>query len=206
MTDPAAGRIGPNAIIRLAEAAEVRMGPACCACVFRDAGLGRYLDAAPERMVREDEVVALYAALPGRAGAQSEPVAADAGRRTADYLLAHRIPRPVQWILKRLPPALAARVLLGAIGKHAWTFAGTGDFIVAPGPRVTVRGGPFTAPGDGAQPLRAFYAAVFERLFRTLVSPAASVSATVSDGACVIDLGWRRKTAPGPLPKAAQVG
>jgi divinyl protochlorophyllide a 8-vinyl-reductase len=97
-------------------------------------------------------------------------------------------------------------VLLGAIGKHAWTFAGTGAFVVAPGPTVTVRGGPFAAPGAGAAPLRAFYAAVFERLFRVLVSPAARVSAEAGGGACVIALSWRRKTAPRPLPKAAQVG
>jgi divinyl protochlorophyllide a 8-vinyl-reductase len=200
---PLAGRIGPNAVIRLAEAAADSMGPACRDCVFRDAGLARYLEAAPDAMVVEDEVVALYAALAARAGARAPAVAADAGRRTGDYLLANRIPKPVQWVLKRTPPAFAARVLLSAIGKHAWTFAGTGAFEVAPGPRVTVRGGPFDAPGAAAEPLRAFYAAVFERLFRALVSPATQVSATAEGGACAIDLSWRRKTAAVPLPKAA---
>jgi divinyl protochlorophyllide a 8-vinyl-reductase len=207
MRDPALdGRIGPNAIIRLAEAARDRMGPACCACVFRDAGLGAYLDAPPERMVLEGEVVALYAALEGRAGPQAPGIAADAGRRTADYLLAHRIPKPVQWVLKRLPPPVAARILLGAIGKHAWTFAGTGRFTAQGGSRVAVEGGPFADPGPAAEPLRAFYAAVFERLFRRLVSPNARASAELAGVSCAIALAWRRKTAAAPLPKAAQLG
>jgi divinyl protochlorophyllide a 8-vinyl-reductase len=47
-------------------------------------------------------------------------VARDAGHRTADYRLANRIPGPVQWALKPLPPALASRILLSAIAKHAF--------------------------------------------------------------------------------------
>lgn len=209
MTEPhPVGRIGPNAVIRLAEAATDRLGPAACARVFQDAGLSHRLDAPPEAMVTEDEVVALYRALAAREPGAAAGVAAEAGRLTAGYLLAHRIPAPVQWLLKRLPPALAARVLLGAIGKHAWTFAGTGGFAaeIRDGARVTVAGGPFAAPGAAAEPLRAFYAAVFERLFRTLVSPRAAVSAEVGGGVCAIRLGWRRGAASEPLPKAAQLG
>jgi divinyl protochlorophyllide a 8-vinyl-reductase len=54
--------------------------------------------------------------------AMAAEVARDAGLRTADYLLANRIPKPVQVLLKHLPAPLAARVLLSAIRRHAWTF------------------------------------------------------------------------------------
>jgi hypothetical protein len=63
-------------------------------------------------------------------------VARSAGRRTADYLLAHRIPKPVQALLKALPARLAARVLLSAIARHAWTFAGSGVFSASTGARA----------------------------------------------------------------------
>lgn len=208
-TDAAAsGRIGPNAVIRLAEAATDRLGHAACAGVFQAAGLAHRLETPPDAMVVETEVVSLYRALAERAPADAESVAAEAGRRTGDYLLAYRIPKPVQWVLKRLPAALAARVLLGAIGKHAWTFAGTGRFAAEAGrgARVRVIGGPFASPGAAAGPLRAFYAAVFTRLFSVLVSPAASALARVEDGVCAIRLDWRRGAAADPLPKAAQLG
>ena len=54
-----------------------------------------------------------------------------AGERTAQYILAHRIPQAAQVVLKLLPAALAGPLLSKAIAKHAWTFAGYGAFRVA---------------------------------------------------------------------------
>ena len=209
MTDHAAvaGRIGPNAVIRLAEAAEAALGRAAAARVFARAGLAHRLDAPPDAMVDEGEVVALYAAL-AETAPEAAAVAAEAGRLTADYLLAHRIPKPVQILLRLAPPGLAARVLLAAIGKHAWTFAGTGAFSAETGrgARVAVAGGPFAADGPETAPLRAFYAAVFERLFRTLVSRATEARAEAGGGRCVIALGWRRPAPTPVLPGAPGLG
>jgi divinyl protochlorophyllide a 8-vinyl-reductase len=205
MTHPA-GRIGPNAVIRLAEAAADRLGHAATARIFHDAGCGRWLDAAPGAMVDEAAVVALYQALALRAGAAAPAVAASAGRRTGDYLLANRIPRPAQWVLKALPPGLAARALFAAISKHAWTFAGSGALVVRNVRSVRVEGGPFAAPGPGADALAAFYGAVFERLFRELVSAAAQARAEPVPGGCAIGLTWARGAAQSPLPKTAQLG
>lgn len=206
--DPHAGRIGPNAVIRLAEAAQAMLGPGAAAAVFEAAGLAHRLDAPPEAMVEEGEVVALYAALATLAPEQAGAVSAEAGHLTADYLLAWRIPRPVQWLLRRLPPRLAARILLGAIGGHAWTFAGSGRFSASAGAaaNVSVEGGPFAEPGAAREPLAAYYAAVFERLFRMLVSPAARAQAALDGSTCRIRLAWRREGAGRPLPKDAQPG
>ena len=48
----AAGRIGPNAIIRLAEVLREQAGAATTAVVFERAGLRAYLEAPPSAMVR----------------------------------------------------------------------------------------------------------------------------------------------------------
>jgi divinyl protochlorophyllide a 8-vinyl-reductase len=200
-------RIGPNAVTRLAEAADAALGPAATRALFGAAGLTRHLDAPPGDMVDEADVVALHRALADRHPAAAARIAADAGARTAAYLLANRIPRAAQIVLRLLPPALAARGLLAAIGGHAWTFAGSGDFAAAVrggGAEVRVTGGPFAAPGAALAPMAAFYGAVFETLFRRLVSRRAAVGARAADGACVVALGWRAD--PRPLAAAARTG
>ena len=101
-------------------------------------------------------------------------IAADAGRRTADYLLAHRIPKPAQWAMKGLPPRLAARVLLKAMAANAWTYAGTGQVRTKPGNPCTLE----IIDNPLAQPKCPWHVAVFERLFRTLVAKNAQVSHT----------------------------
>ena len=129
-----AGRIGPNAITRVAEVLLPRLGAGTTAAIFERAGLQAYLAHPPQSMVDEAEVSRLHRALRavvGEAGARE--VAFEAGTRTGDYLLAHRIPKPVQWLLRHLPAPLAARVLLAAIRRHAWTFAGSGEFTVRAG-------------------------------------------------------------------------
>ncbi|HZF77160.1 MAG TPA: bacteriochlorophyll 4-vinyl reductase [Acetobacteraceae bacterium] len=193
----AAARIGPNAVTRLAEAArEVLPGEEVLA-LFEEAGLAHRLANPPHRMVEEREVTRLHAVLRRRVGV---PVArllgAEAGRRTADYLLAHRIPRPLQGLLRLLPARLAARVLLGAVTRHAWTFAGSGRFSVDTGRpvRVVLEGCPLCRGAASGQPLCDFYAAAFSRLFRALVSRRTRVAQTgcaaMGDPACTFELRW----------------
>jgi divinyl protochlorophyllide a 8-vinyl-reductase len=188
-----AGRIGPNAITRVAEA----LGPGRAAPVFAHAGLAAYLERPPEAMVDEREVIALHQALREDLGEdEARRVAADAGRRTADYLLAHRIPRLAQVVLKRLPAVLAARALLRAIGGHAWTFAGSGHFGATFGPplRLRIQDNPLCRGRRSAQPSCDYYAAVFQVLFQTLVHRGAVVIETAcearGDPACVFEVLW----------------
>jgi divinyl protochlorophyllide a 8-vinyl-reductase len=192
-----AGRIGPNAITRVAEVLRVRRGEADTAALFGRAGLLPYLKQPPESMVDEAEVTRLHQVLRehlGTAGARE--VAREAGTRTANYLLGYRIPRPAQAVLKRLPAPLAARALLRAIRGHAWTFAGSGSFVTQAGHPVvlTLRGNPLCCGAALEQPGCAFYAATFERLFSALVHPAASVTEThceaCGDESCRFEVRW----------------
>jgi divinyl protochlorophyllide a 8-vinyl-reductase len=193
-----AARIGPNAIIRVAEALDADRGRAVTARVFARAGLDGYLDAPPSGMVDEREVATLHARLRETLGvADARRIGHAAGVATADYLLAHRIPRPVQALLKRLPAGLAARILLAAIGRHAWTFAGSGRFAVVGWKPLTlaIAGNPLCRGVQSDQPLCDYYAATFERLFRVLVHPRTVVRETACEAmgapACTFELRWR---------------
>jgi len=192
-------RIGPNAIIRTGEALDARLGSDTRAHVFAAAGLAHYLDAWPETMVNEGEVAALYRALHASLPAETfAAVAGDAGRRTGDYLLAHRVPRPVQALLKPLPARPAAAILLNAIARHAWTFAGSGRFTARPisgGVELAIAGCPLCRGLEAEAPLCQYYAATFGRLFQSLVSEHATVGETACQAAgapaCVFALSWR---------------
>jgi len=191
------GRIGPNAIWRYAEALAQQAGDATLGRVFAQAGIAQYLERLPRAMVDEREVSALHGCVRAELGAErAERVSRTAGAKTADYLLAHRIPRPAKWLLRRLPPAPASRMLLAAIGRHAWTFSGSGRFSARPGrpARITITDGPVSHGIRADLPVCAYYAATFERLFRELVDPNAVVTETDCEATgaptCVFEIRW----------------
>ena len=129
-------------------------------------------------MVDEREVLRLHRTVRRELDREhARAVLRDAGKRTGDYLLAHRIPRPVQRLLRLLPAGLAARVLLGAIRRNAWTFVGSGRFEATTGRLVTltIQGNPLCHGEVDGETICHYYAATFERLFRSLVHPGARV-------------------------------
>ena len=134
MTEPETShihRIGPNAITRVAEALRQSGPQERVERLFTQAGLAHYLAQPPEKMVDEREVTRLHRVLRDQLGIPAAlAIARVAGVRTGDYLLAHRIPRAVQVLLKWLPARLASQILLNAIQRHAWTFAGSGELRV----------------------------------------------------------------------------
>ena len=100
-------------------------------------------------------------------------MAGEAGTRTAAYVLANRIPKAAQALLKSLPAPLAGPLLLKAIARNAWTFAGSGRVRTAARGRrfvVEIAANPLAMPGC------VWHLAVFEGLFSALVAPRVSVS------------------------------
>lgn len=189
--------IGPNAVTQVAAALLSVYGVVRTSQLFELAGIAHHLSVPPATMIDESEVQRLHHVLRSELGiADARRVGAMAGHATGDYLLAHRIPRPVQWLLKRLPAALAARVLVAAITRHAWTFTGAGDFSAQPGMpwRLTIRNGPVGRDASATEPVCDFYAHTFARLFSVLVHPGTQVEEVecqASGGAaCVFELRW----------------
>ena len=191
------GRIGPNAIIRVAEALREQVGETGTVRLFRSAGLDGYLARPPHQMVDEREVKNLHQVLRGELGLErARWVSRAAGLATGDYLLAHRIPRLAQLVLRALPSRLASRMLLGAIRRNAWTFSGSGVFTARAGRpvRIWISGCPVCCGSMSHEPLCDYYAATFQRLFRALVDADAIVRETECEAtgadACLFEVTW----------------
>jgi divinyl protochlorophyllide a 8-vinyl-reductase len=169
---PSEARIGPNAITRVAEAAEARLGRHAMAAIFAEAGLSHHLISPPERMVPESDVTLLHRGLRGMLDvASARSIGREAGARTAAYLLANRVPGAMQLLLRGLPARIAAHVLLRAVARHSWTFAGGAGFHAKPGkPSVVSLEGCALCRGETGQDMLCdYYGATLEGLFRALV-------------------------------------
>lgn len=194
-----AGRIGPNAIIRVAETLRDVLGEDTARLIFARAHLEPHLAHPPTGMVPEEDVGALQTALfEGLEENEARKIAFEAGLRTGDYLLANRIPKPAQAVLKVLPPSLASRILLGTIKKHSWTFSGTGDFHVTNGRPVivSITGCPLCRGRHGAHPQCDYYTGTFQRLFEVLVSRntfVREISCEATGGpSCAFEIAWTK--------------
>ncbi|ULO25317.1 bacteriochlorophyll 4-vinyl reductase [Methylocystis sp. SB2] len=191
------GLIGPNAITQMAAALSDACGAPLRLEVFEDAGLARYLCAPPTQMISEDDVAQLHRAAIDRLGeTKAAAISREAGRRTGDYLLANRIPALAQRVLKFLPRPLAARILVAAIARHAWTFSGSGEFTYefAPNLRLCIARSPICKGLRTEAPACAYFAATFERVFGEMLGPTLRVTevecAATGAAACVFEARW----------------
>lgn len=163
--------IGPNAILQTVAVLDMAMGKQ-----VRDRIMARAAVPIPDgsAMIPETQAAAMHRAVYLELPDRGQDVLREAGRATADYILRHRIPAFAQTIIRTLPAPIAARVLASAIVRHSWTFAGSGTCrVVAGRPLVLeVLDNPLRDP-DGRPCV--WHAAVFERLFRSLVWPRALI-------------------------------
>ncbi|MCC1491489.1 bacteriochlorophyll 4-vinyl reductase [Cognatishimia sp. F0-27] len=171
MPDPSAatGLIGPNAILQLLPVLDRWGGPERRDALLTQAGIMAVPDGSC--MIPEETAARLHHALRVTDPDNAPALARDAGTGTADYILAHRIPGLAQRVLKRAPAPIAARLLAKAIAKHAWTFAGSGRFTVRSPWCFEIEDNPLVRAERGATCLCHWHAAVFTRLYATLVAP-----------------------------------
>jgi divinyl protochlorophyllide a 8-vinyl-reductase len=193
----AEARIGPNAIIRVGEALVAMQGRGVAADVFAAAGLSEALRDPPQTMVPEIQVTRLHGVMRGLLGIEAaRRVGAEAGRRTAHYLLGHRVPRPLVLLLPRLPAWLSARVLLRAVSKHSWTFAGSAGFSAhaARPVEIGLAGCAICRGAHEPGPLCDYYGETLAGLFRALVSrdclAVQTSCAAAGASACRFELAW----------------
>lgn len=168
-------RIGPNAILQHLPVLDAAIGEVLRGALLHRAGVE---EPPPDAgMLPEDQVARLHHAvrlfLPDRA----PEIQRAAGQGTGAYILAHRIPKPAQRLIRALPAWAGARLLSAAIAKHAWTFAGSGVFrIVSHRPLVFEIAGNPLAQGPASAPICHWHRAVFAQLFGALVWPDVEVT------------------------------
>ncbi len=190
----AAGRIGPNALLQLAQVLERAGGVGLREAVFAAGGVQGL--PALDAMIPEGPVAAVHQALRARLPDRAAALSDEAGARTADYILAHRIPKPAQTLLRLLPPSLSAPLLAQAISRNAWTFAGSGAFrVVTTRPMVfAIADNPVVRGEVSGTPVCHWHAAVFRGLFAALVDPRARVAETACCAcgapACRFEVRW----------------
>lgn len=191
--------VGPNAIVQTGHAVRALLGQDIEQRVFASAGLTHYMALTPAEMVDENDAYLLFASVRSQLDPDfANTVLADAGRRTARYIIANRIPSPVKRALAILPAALGSRMLLSAIYKNAWTFAGSGDVSVRRGARMSfaITGNPLATPGCP------WHLATFEELFSLLISPRVRVRHTRccarGDSLCEFSIAFSKE----PLPSS----
>lgn len=192
-----AARIGPNAITQVAAALDRVPGTGGGARFLELVGLGAYIAEPPAELVTEWEVRTLHRAVRERLDPDiARVVEQQAGRATARYLLANRIPQPVAHLLRLLPARPAAHLLLAAIRKHAWTFTGGGRFDAQVGDPVTItiEDCPLSREVRASAPVCDYFAATFEELFRELVHPRTQVletrCAAAGASCCRFEIRW----------------
>jgi divinyl protochlorophyllide a 8-vinyl-reductase len=175
--DDAPPTVGPNAVIQTRAALDALAGRSARRSIFGAAGLERFADADPDAMIEADTVNALNRQIAAKLDAKTaHAVMKRAGELTGDYILANRIPKAAQWLLKQLPGNIAQRALMAAIARNAWTFAGNARVERGAG-FIAIHDNPICLGKAGFSSC-IWHAAVFRRLFQTLVDPAITIQET----------------------------
>jgi divinyl protochlorophyllide a 8-vinyl-reductase len=162
------GLIGPNAILQLLPVLERAGGLGLRDRLLRAAG-AEVPDGSA--MIAETHAAHLHREVRHLMPDRAQIVMTEAGIATADYILAHRVPAPAQWLLQALPAPLAAPLLAKAINRHAWTFAGSGAFRVLSPTCFEITDNPLVRGEHATHPACHWHAAVFARLYQVLVNP-----------------------------------
>jgi divinyl protochlorophyllide a 8-vinyl-reductase len=133
-----------------------------------------------DAMIAEGPVALVHQSIRARLPDRAPALLRQAGLGTGDYILAHRIPKVAQRLLRLLPRRVAARLLARAIARNAWTFAGSGQFrIVSVRPMVfEIADNPVIRGAAAPYPVCDWHVAVFRRLFAALVDPGVTVTET----------------------------
>lgn len=168
-TGPASGMIGPNAVLQLVPLLDKTGGSDWRQTLLVRAGLDNLPDGTG--MIPEIPVARLHQALRRDRPDLAAELGWKAGLATGDYILANRIPAAAQRFLKVLPWRLSARLLSQAIRRNAWTFAGSGRFLVMTPLMFDLRANPLVHGEVADHPLCDWHRGVFTRLFQTLVHP-----------------------------------
>ncbi len=167
--DDAPAMIGPHAVIHAVIAMRERLGEQETNAILANSQIAQIPTG--DAMIPEMDVLRLHRWLSLREPLDCFVITQEAARRTADYIIANRIPSMAVRLLQALPPALSGALLMRAIRQHAWTFIGAGRIRFSSAWEFEIDRSGADDPILLPESLLQWYAGVFEGLYRRLVSP-----------------------------------
>jgi divinyl protochlorophyllide a 8-vinyl-reductase len=197
-SSPGSALIGPNAILQTLGVLDRVEGSALRGAVMAQAGVA--VPPADSGMLPEEDCAAVHHALRSLLPSRADALLHASGLATGDYILRHRIPRAAQTLLRLVPGAWGAPILARAIARHAWTFAGSGQFRVASTRPLVfeLSDNPLIKGAHADLPMCHWHTGVFERLFSRLIWP--EVRVTETDCAATGGLSCRFEILPWSVP------
>jgi len=141
--------------------------------------------------VREDKVARVHQVVRRLWPDQSEDICVHAGAGAAQRIVETQITVKAQGMLAKMPRATGAWLLAKTARRNAWTFSGSGEFVVESETRFLLRENPIVL-GEVAETMVChFHASLFQKLFSTLIHPrlvCKEVSCLAAGGeACVFE-------------------
>lgn len=159
--------IGPHAVIHTAEVMREALGKEACDEILSTAQVSSLPTG--EHMIPEIDALRIHRWLALREPVDCFTIAQESAKRTADYIIANRIPALARWLLSVLPAGISAHLLMKAIGQHAWTFIGAGRFEPRGAWAFAIDRSEANDLVMPPESLFHWYAEVFQRLYRRLI-------------------------------------
>lgn len=172
MDDMVQHRIGSDAVLHTLDALSEVGGDHLTQEIIDAAGLRHVVGQTLQEMVPQSVFSALVQSIEDLLPrSQVDLVAVKSGRKTGAVLLEQYIPEMAQKLLRTLPKRVAGPLLLRALEKHAWTFAGSASVHHIDGPplKLVIGNNPMAIWGCLWQ------CALLETVFRRVVSPDARI-------------------------------
>lgn len=164
-----AGFIGPQTVLQAVAATESRAGAEARDRVLQSAQLYRLPGEAEP--VREDKAVRLHKAIRSELPDLAAVILGQAGAGAAENVIARRITRRGAGLLRAMPWPISLWMLERFACQQAWTFAGTGRFVIETGMRFALQANPFVRGESRNETVCEFHVGLFERLATRLVDP-----------------------------------
>jgi divinyl protochlorophyllide a 8-vinyl-reductase len=161
--------VAPQLALDLLAQTEARLGRQALPALMAACGLARL--PGPTEPLPEQTAHALHLALRQQHPSEAPFILAEAGRATADGLIAKQLSPRAQAMLSAGPWTISAWLLGRWATQNAWTFAGSAVFAHTGPLEFEIVGNPLIRNDTADAPLCRFHEALFERLFQRLVDP-----------------------------------
>lgn len=183
------GFMAPFVLLEIVSAIKEVLGPDYVDIALKDAQLFRLPGA--DEPVREDKAARLHQSVRRLWPDDAVRICSIAGEGAALRIMEQQITKRAQAMLAKMPRATGAWLLAKTARQNAWTFSGTGEFIVESESRFMLHDNPVVAGEIADTAVCHFHASLFQKLFSTLIHPRLVCHETScqahGDAACVFE-------------------